>query len=304
MKLIGDNMATIGCLFIVVLFIGFIWTDMGISIFSDRMLCDAIVTVVCFIFAEYLMSKNGVECGRLDERYIEKRKEYLGLLQRVREVGMERLDMFCDWQTDVEYEYYLRRKCRALKLDYKEYMDKYADMSLDELKRVLSADKAVKVFALNQINPIELTSEILMTDGEASKDRRGGVGISAGEYVRRKTVSWWRVCLTAVTCIISVLPSFAMNAEASWGLVMYTLFKLSFLAVRMYNGYSNGARAYNTVEVKHLEDKCKYLYLYIEFIETGKYSEIAERYAPKGGCEHENGGSNSEGGRAEDELAL
>ena len=45
-KTVGENMASFGCILVVILFVGYIWTDMKIDIFSQRMLCDALVSVV------------------------------------------------------------------------------------------------------------------------------------------------------------------------------------------------------------------------------------------------------------------
>ena len=47
---------------------------------------------------------------------------------------------------------------------------------------------------------------------------------------------------------------------------------------RMYRGWSRGAKGYNTVEPKHLQDKIKYLYLYLEFLDKKIYKELGDRY--------------------------
>jgi hypothetical protein len=72
--------------------------------------------------------------------------------------------------------------------------------------------------------------------------------------------------------------AFSLNDGASWGLVMYTLMKLILLARRIFKGYSKGAKAYNTVEVKHMQDKMLYLNLYKEFIEKKTYLTLKDKY--------------------------
>jgi hypothetical protein len=46
----------------------------------------------------------------------------------------------------------------------------------------------------------------------------------------------------------------------------------------MYSGYSEGAKAFNSVEPKHLQVKIKYLYLYLEFVEKKIYLELGDKY--------------------------
>ena len=62
---LGENMASFGCILVVILFVGYIWTDMKIDVFTERMLCDALVSVISFIVVEDLMSRNGINCGKL-----------------------------------------------------------------------------------------------------------------------------------------------------------------------------------------------------------------------------------------------
>ena len=61
-------------------------------------------------------------------------------------------------------------------------------------------------------------------------------------------------------------------------MVIYTIFKIALMAYRMYRGYSRGAKGYNTVEPKHLQDKIKYLYLYLEFLDKRIYETLGDKY--------------------------
>ena len=109
---------------------------------------------------------------------------------------------------------------------------------------------------------------LLLTDGTGESDTHRGIGISAKEYVKKSTKGWMNVTVTVVTCVFSASIAFFANAGASWGLVMYTVLKLALLCWRMYKGYSAGAKAYNTIEVKHLQDKMTYMHLYLEHKNT------------------------------------
>jgi hypothetical protein len=50
------------------------------------------------------------------------------------------------------------------------------------------------------------------------------------------------------------------------------------LAWRIFKGYSEGAKAYNTIEVSHLQGKILYLERYKEFIENKTYLQLGDRY--------------------------
>lgn len=277
MRFIGENMASYGCILIILLMIGFIWTDMRIAIFNERTVIDGIVTVTMFLVAQYLMTQNGIECGKEYDVYINLHKEYIEKRDEIYRRGASLMLMFCDWQIDQEYEYYVRAKCKALKLDYDEYVEKYSKLNLVELKKITNAERAVKIYSLNQAKPIELTPDILLTDG-MSKVQQGGVGQSAEEYIKTRTVGKKHVGLAIVTGFICMLPAFFLHEGATLELIIYTVFKLIMLLLRMYSGFCNGTRAYNTVEVKHISDKLKYLNLYLEFLDKKIYQTLGDKY--------------------------
>lgn len=261
-KSVGENMASFGCILVVILFVGYIWTDMKIDIFSQRMLCDALVSVISFIVVEDLMSRNGINCGKLYDEYVNTYAEYIALKKRVIEAGITGLAEFCDDVIEKEHEAFVRKKCKDMRMDFDEYRS-LAGKPREELKGLPKGKLAV-VMALNQIKPIVLTPDLLLTDGTGESDSHRGVSISAKEYVKKSTKGWMNVTATVITCVFSASIAFFANAGASWGLVMYTVLKLALLCWRMYKGYSAGAKAYNTIEVKHLQDKMTYLHLYLE----------------------------------------
>ena len=298
-KTVGENFATVSLLMIIVLMVGSIWTE--ISLFSNWkvFIGDALVTIVLYILADICASNIGTQGGKLDNDYIKNHIDYLALRERVRAAGIVMMDIFCDWQIDVEYEYYLRRKCKDLKIDYKEYMENYHGKTLEELqemfpleechdeelrKRVFggvrnakTSSKAAKIFALNQIQHIDLTPDILMTDGMV-KNRRGGVGIGGEEYVKNHTVGWKHIAVTALFAVVAAIPAFNLIEEFSIAMIIYTIFKIALMLFRMYVGYSRGSKGYNSVEPKHLQDKIKYLYLYLEFLDKKMYEKLGDKY--------------------------
>ncbi len=298
-KTIGENFATYALVAIMALMVGSIWSEVGIFSNWKKFIGDALVTIVLYILADVCASHIGTQGGRLDDGYIKDHEEYLSVRARVRKAGIALMNMFCDWQIDVEYEYYLRKRCRKAKIDYKEYMRDYHGKSLEELqelfpverikgknakkklfgiiKNVKMSEKAVSVIELNQIDYIDLTPDILMTDGMV-RNKRGDVGMSGEEYVEKHTVGRSHIALTALIAIVAAVPAFSLAQEFTIGAVIYTVFKLALLLFRMYSGYSRGAKAFNSVECFHLQAKVKYLYLYLEFIERKYYLKLEDKY--------------------------
>ena len=299
-KTVGENFATYALVAIMALMVGSIWSEVGIFSNWKKFIGDALVTIVLYILADICSSYIGTQGGRLDEDYIKNHDEYLSLRTRVRAAGISLMYMFCDWQVDLEYEYYLRRRCKEAKIDYKEFVANYHGKTLEELqemfpieqvkdkdfkgkvfgtvKNAKTSSRAAKIFVLNQIEPIELTPDILMTDGMV-RNKRGDVGMSGEEYVEKHTVGKSHIALTALIAIIAAVPAFSLAQEFTVGAVIYTIFKLALLLFRMYSGYARGSKAFNSIEPAHLQAKVKYLYLYLEFIERKYYLKLEDKYA-------------------------
>ena len=307
-KIIGENFATWSLLMIIALMIIFIWTDIGLFVSWTSFLGDAVVTAVLYILADIICASYiGAKGGKLDDEYIQNHEEYLSVRKDVRAEGLAFMDVFCDWQIDLEYEFYMRKRCKELKIDYAEYMEKYNGCTLEELQAVFPVEKssdedqkpgfwrrlknslfggirkaktstkAAKIFALNQIKHIELTPDILMTDGKI-RNQRGDVGESGEEHIERHTTGWKHILLTVIFVLVAVAPTFALIQNFSFGMLVYTMFKIALMLFRMYRGYSRGAKAFNTIEPKHLQAKTKYLYLYLEFLRNKTYLDLADKY--------------------------
>lgn len=276
-KIVGENLAAYVCLLAVVLLVGFIWTDIKLFTSISKFVGDAFVTVVLYILVDFCASYIGTKSGKVDDEYLKVHKEYIDLREEVRKTGIAMMEVFCDWQVDVEFEFYIRKRCKAIDINYKEYIKKYRSKTLAELKSEFPVDKAAKIFALNQAKRIELTPDILLTDGKV-RSERGGVPISGEEYVEKHTTGWQHIALTALFAIITAVPVFELAKEVSLAMVIYTIFKVAFMFYRMYRGYNRGTKGYNTIEPKHLQVKIKYLNLYLEFINKKIYLTLTDEY--------------------------
>ena len=334
MRFIGENMATCTIVLATTLLVGSVFGDVGVNILSEYMLMDFVLTFAVFLLVEYMASKSGARCGKTYDEYVTLHKLYLNMREEIYKRGIALMDMFCDWQVDVEYEYYIRRRCKKLKIDYKEYVDKYSKMSLEELSDMFThkgeekpkfslrhpirtaiaihnytkvSELAKDIVALKAIKPIELTPEILLTDGKPRRTR-GGVGISGEEHLERKTTGAGHIVVTIFMTLLTVLPVFVAKGW-SWTLIFAAAMKLVGVFMRYYRGYSSGAQAFNTVEVKHIQDKVQYFHLYNEFLNKRLYIDLEGRYGDlpkeiKKEAVNENKRSDSFGGQPEAEHDL
>jgi hypothetical protein len=267
MKVIGENLASYACVLILILLVGLIWTDIGLNLSPATFITDSLVSVVLFILADICMTQIGTKGGRLDEDYIKLREEYNKLRGDVRKKGLTLMDDFCESQIEIEYEHFIRSSLKELEIDYVEYKNSYSKKSFDELKSILPLETAVKLNYLKTSKRIELTPDMLMTEGKA-KSERGGLPMSGEEYVEKHTTSWYHIATTVIFAVIAAVPIFALTNDVSWGRVIYTVFKLSMMFYRMYAGYSRGSKGYNTIEPKRIQAKIRYLYLYIEYVDS------------------------------------
>lgn len=335
MRFIGENMATCAIVLATTVLVTSVFGDVGVNLFSAYTVMDFILTLSVFLLVEYMASKSGARCGKTYDEYKSLHKLYLDMREAIYKRGIALMDIFCLWQIDVEYEYYLRRQCKKLKIDYKEYCEVYSKMSLEDLADMFThkgeerlkisaknpirsgiaayryakvSDTAKNIFYLRSIQHIELTPEILLTDGKPRRSR-GGVGISGEEHLEKQTTGFGHVVATMLMTLLTVAPMFIAKGW-SWTLAFAAAMKLVGVFLRYYRGYSSGAAAFNTVEVKHLGDKIQYFHLYNEYLDKEIYLEFNGKYGdlPYGTEKeteaYENKYSDSEGGRPETEHDL
>ena len=299
MRFIGENMATCAIILATTLLVTSVFGDVGVNLFSAYTVMDFILTLCVFLLVEYMASKSGARCGKTYDEYKSLHKLYLDMREAIYKRGIALMDIFCLWQIDVEYEFYMRRRCKKLKIDYNEYCEKYSKMSLEELSDMFThkgevrprftlkspirsaiavyryakvSDTAKNIFYLRSIQHIELTPEILLTDGKPRRTR-GGVGISGEEHLEKQTTGFGHIVATIFMTLVTVAPMFIAKGW-SWTLVFAAAMKLVGVFMRYYRGYSSGANAFNTVEVKHLQDKIQYFHLYNEYLDKKIYLEF------------------------------
>ena len=273
--LLGKNITLFICMLIPLLLIGFIWTDFGEVVVSTKMVSDGVVTVLMFVVGEIMMSRLGADGGKLDTEYIESKKEYEGLVEKVSNIGTMLMTVFCDWQIDIEMEQATLYKLRLIRMTWKDY-EAVKNLPKDELVKRFGKFKASKIMEINNLKPIDLNEGILLYNGE--KTIRGGVPESADGYLRSKKhiVETFIACLFTGLLTVSVVLS--VTSDITFARVIYTAFKLMMLLFRMAKGYDRGARAYNTIEVRQNKAKSNYLRQYVRFVEDKMYLNLGDKY--------------------------
>jgi hypothetical protein len=303
MRVIGENMATCTIVLATSVLVGSVFGDVGFNMFSEYMVMDFILTFAVFLVVEYMASKGGSRCGKTYPEYIDLHTVYLTMREAIYKRGIALMDIFCDWQVDVEYEYYMRRRCKKLKIKYSDYIETYSKMSLEELSDMFThkgeekpkfslrhpiktaiaihnytkvSELAKNIVELKAIKPIELTPEILLTDGKPRRSR-GGVGISGEEHLERHTTGAGHIIATIPMILLTILPAF-ISKGFTWTLLFTAALKLMGVFMRYYRGFSSGAKAFNTIEIKHLQDKIQYFHLYNEYLDKKIYLDLEDKY--------------------------
>lgn len=274
--IIGTNLALYVCILLPFLLVGLLWTEAGLVVFGTHSIMDAIVTVAMFIIGEIMMTKVGADGGMIDPEYLDAKKEYQTILEKVKSVGTMFLAFFCEWQIDLELSQTRAKRLRSLRFTRKDW-DTLKDMPYDTLVDKYGRKTAKKIEDLKKLEPIELNEAILLYD---TRDplARGGVPVSGDEYIYKKThsVSMILTCVLSGLLTASIALTFA--SDASLAKIIYTFAKLIVLLFRMAQGYQIGAKAYNMIETRHLGAKSYYLRSYVRFVEDKTYLKLGDKY--------------------------
>lgn len=273
--ILGKNMTLFICMLVPLLMISFVWTEFGDVVISPKLLSDGILTVMLFAIGETMMTRLGTDGGKLDTEYIEAKTEYDSLTAKVGDIGTMLMGIFCDWQIDVEMAQAVKIRLRALKLTPKMW-EEVKDLPYEELQRKYGRRKAKKLEAIKDLEPIELNEAILLYNGEYSA--RGGVPISGEEYIHSKKTVIEMITMCIFTGLLTVSVVITLTSDITMARVIYTIFKLTMLLFRMAKGYSKGAMAYNTIEVRQYKAKSNYLRQYIKFITDKTYLKLGDQY--------------------------
>lgn len=276
-KTVTQNLYTYLCIAIPLLLIATIWTDFTLPKLGWGLAGDGILTVALMVVGERLMVKVGAFGGKLDDEYNAAVKRCKEARKSAKERNTALLIPFCEWQIDQEFERARRARCSRIRIKYDDYMTKYEGKTFAELKTMLPLDKLEDVYQINRLNPIELTPDMLLYDCVRGNSRRD-IPESGEEYEDRKVYGKKGIAISVVTCIICVGVPLAWSGAITLSRVIYTIGKLVVLLYRMCKGYGDGARAYHTVEVKHLNAISDYLEEFVDFADNKKYLLIANEY--------------------------
>lgn len=274
-RLLGTNVALFVCILLPILLIGFIWTDFGIPTIGTKFISEGIVTVALFVIGEIMMSRIGADGGKLDNEYVAAREEFHDIVDKVHNIGTSFINAFCDLQIDLEMEHATTTRLRSLRLTSADW-EKVKDMTRKEIRGRYGRNKARRIQALLDLDPIELNEAILLFDGSSDLSR-GGIPLSGEGYLHKQTHSAKMILSSIFTGLLTVSVAITLTSDISWARVVYTIFKLVVLLYRMAVGYNTGAKAYNTVEVGQLQAKSNYLRQYIRFVNDKTYLKLEEK---------------------------
>lgn len=274
-RIVGANLTSFVCLLIPIVLIGLIWTDFTAQIIGPPMWIDGAVTVAMFIIGEMMAMRLGSDGGKLDKEYIEAKSEFEELVSQVNKIGTLLMGIFCEWQIDLELEQAFQYRLRMLRMTEKEY-EAVKALPYDDIQKKYGKKKAKIISEMGALEPIELNEAILLYDGEVAM--RGGVPIGATQYLKKKSaiVSMVLACLFTGFLTVCLLP--VMTEDVSVARIIYTVFKVMMLFVRMAEGYARGAMAYNTIEVRSYKAKSNYLRQYVRFVADKTYIKLKDKY--------------------------
>ena len=276
-KTITQNLYTYLCIAIPFLLLATIWTDFTLPKVGWGLAGDGILTVVLMVVGERLMVKVGTFGGKLDDDYAAAKSRYKEAVKAAKVRYIPLLTPFCEWQIDLEFERARRSRCSRIRIRYEDYIERYEGKPLDELKKLLPLEKAVAVDQINKMDPIELTPDMLLY-GCGLSGGRHEITISGEDYEQEKMYGKKGIIVSVVTCIFCIGLPLTFSGGVTLSKIIYTLGKLAVLSYRMAKGYGEGAKAYHTIEVRHLDSKSEYLEEFVQFVDNKTYLKIANEY--------------------------
>ncbi len=274
---IGQNMSLAVCLMIPAFLITLIWTETSMPELGASLGMETILTAALFIFAEWAAINVGVPSGKLDDEYIAIQAAFQARKAEVKARGILKMGVFCDWQIDEELTGAKKALCRKLKIDWRRYQAEMAPLGEAELVEKYGKVKGRMIHRINDLEPIELTPELIL--GEQRDGLRGGISIGGEEYVARQKYGKMNLVRSILTIVLTVGIGFTFAPGVSWGKIVFTIYRLIAIFIRMKVGFDKGAKAFNQIEVKHRESQIYYMDRYEEFLGTpGLYEAVAEKY--------------------------
>lgn len=275
---IGQNMSLAVCFMIPVFLITLIWTETTLPSLGASLAMETFLTAALFIFAEWSAINVGIPSGKLDDDYLAVQEAFEAKKASVKARGILKMGVFCDWQIDEELLCAKKVLCRKLKIDWNMYQTKMASMNEQKLIDTYGKIRGHEIHRINCLEPIDLTPELIL--GEKREDWRGGISISGDDYVAKQKYGKMNLAKSVLTIVLTVGIGFAFAPGVTWGKIVYTIYRLIAVFIRMKIGFDKGAKAYNQIEVKHRESQIYYMDKYEEFLDTnGLYESVAAKYS-------------------------
>lgn len=275
---IGQNMSLAVCFMIPVFLITLIWTETTLPKIGASLAMETFLTAGLFIFGEWSAINVGIPSGKLDDDYLAAQNAFEVKKAAVKARGILKMGVFCDWQIDEELICAKKILCRKLKIDWNLYQTKMASMSEQKLIDTYGKIRGREIWRINCMEPIELTPELIL--GEKRDNWRGGISISGDDYVSKQKYGKMNLAKSVLTIVFTVGVGFAFAPGVTWGKIVFTIYRLIAVFIRMKVGFDKGAKAYNQIEVKHRESQIYYMDRYEEFLDTpGLYDTVAAKYS-------------------------
>jgi len=276
-NMLGRNILIYLAILLPFVMVSMIWTEVGLPTIGWGLALDGVVSCVMFFFGEFVMQEIGKDSGKLDNEYIETHTKFKTMAKEVIDNGFALLFPFCLWEIDQEKEQVIRRRCTHAGLSYDYWNKNYSKKTKKELIQELGKKRGLEVYSVKQVRPIRLTPEQLLSDGKADTNR-GGITESGDNFIAKRRRDITRIAVTIFLTFFTVSFSISLAKEISFASVVYTLIKVITLFVRMAGGFGDGCKAFNTIEVAHLQSKINLLSAYKEYCERKTYLQYGDQY--------------------------
>lgn len=247
--------------------------------FSYRSISEGAIRILLFLAGKYFAAQYGATSGKADGDLLTAREEYATEKKAAYSIGTLLLTPFCAWQKTIDLE----SRRLAILADNDMEPDEYdatKGLTVWQTLRhfgIFRLDKFRAVCKIRALKKIRLSKELLLMDGDDISG--GGVTESGSRYLNKKTFGSLHIVMVVFSCFLVVLPNFEDIATkptlSAWVVAIITVGAVMW---QMLQGYNDGAKAYNTVEVKHLQSKTHYLREYKVYVVKKLYLTHGDKY--------------------------
>ena len=276
-KTLMSNIGTLIAIMCVMLLVAVFWFDISLEDISvvtteqaQGFILDTVITVILYVVMQNSMILNGEKNGRIDKDYLAARERTVALRERAKQLGCERMGVFCDRYAAAELRDSRTRRLSKIPMKYSEWLRVFGDMTRKDIKclprefeyetedgrtRTLIIDRRVRaiLWSVASMEEQQFTPEMLMYDDTNHSWRRTPLLPSPAELIRAKRRSNYIpiVVFSAMTAMLV----FKFVASPTWATTIYCLFKLFGLIWRGASGYSIGLLAYSVNGVQYYQSQ-------------------------------------------------